>query len=150
VRIYFVSNSTSPDIMTYISVKSIHERNTQCAICRKPSRFTEVTFLKILQTVKPRCAKWRPYGKNGVGGTEHTRNVKICILRINKHQDTCVGVHWDDVGAPGWKLSGRSKEVDSMAKGRTVHSVKTNVIIKWRAFCMSLSYEVSRQPQSHA
>jgi hypothetical protein len=27
---------------------------------------------------------------------------------INKHENISVGVYWDDVGVPGWKLSGWS------------------------------------------
>jgi hypothetical protein len=39
--------------------------------------FVGVTFLKPPPTVKPRYAKFRPYGQNGVRGTKYTRNMTL-------------------------------------------------------------------------
>jgi hypothetical protein len=69
------------------------------------------------RTVKPRCAKFWPYGKNRVRGTKDTRNM---VLTINKHENISVGAYCHDVGDPGWKLSGWSKstvEVQSVWHG---------------------------------
>jgi hypothetical protein len=39
-------------------------------------------------------------GKMGLGEPK-TRDMIICKLMINIHENICVGVHWNDVGVPG-------------------------------------------------
>jgi hypothetical protein len=58
---------------------------------------------------------------------------------INKHENINVGVYWDDVGVPGWKLSGWSNDIECVAEGETEDLVKEEVVFGWFAFfCMSL------------
>jgi hypothetical protein len=58
---------------------------------------------------------------------------------INKHENISVGVYCDDVGVPGWKLSGWSDDTERMADEETADLVKKDVIVGCLAFfCMSL------------
>jgi hypothetical protein len=52
-------------------------------------------------------------------------------LMINKHENISVGVYWDDVGVPGWKLSGWSNDTECMGEGETEDLVKGEVVFGW-------------------
>jgi len=52
--------------------------------------------LDIPQMVKSKCTKLRPCRKTGVMGNKDT-----CYLV----QKNCVGINWNAVGIPDWKLS---------------------------------------------
>jgi hypothetical protein len=36
-----------------------------------------------------------------VRGTKDIKNITICKLIINKQENTCSGVYWNDIGLPG-------------------------------------------------
>jgi hypothetical protein len=48
------------------------------------------------RTAKPRCAKLRTYGENGVRGNKDTRIIKTLHKQLikDKHENTRVGVYW--------------------------------------------------------
>jgi hypothetical protein len=52
--------------------------------------------------------KLRPYGKNGVTGTEDALTMIICTLMtelLNTKISVLVGVYWNYISFPGQKLS---------------------------------------------
>jgi hypothetical protein len=72
-------------------------------------------------------------------GLEDRRHTKHVYLMINKHENISVGVYCEDVGVPGWQLSGWSNDIEYMAEGETEDLVKKEVIFgNFSFFCMPL------------
>lgn len=58
----------------------------------------------------------RPYRKNGVRGTSHTKHTLIHKLMINKCEHICAA-YWNVVCVHGWKLWGSLNDREGMVEG---------------------------------
>ena len=117
----YCDRNTLPSACFQMSVHEKKKKKKINVLKEKPSPFKRSRSWKISRRVKPRCEKLKPHGKDLV---REAKAQEMYILTINKHEDICIRLDWNDVGVPGWNLSAWSNDVQRVKEGETEDRVK--------------------------